>query len=518
MRLRAFIILVLCLSFMSMLGACTKLEVKKYIATEYSADEPPEGAIYYLPKTEISVTVSHVLKKCPYVVQIKKDEFELHFEVDTKASIAVKPIADIESAYLISYRELESISKEFTFDLQYHPNGMIKSVNTTSDDKSADMALSLAKAAGTVALIHGLGPAGLIAAIPMVSGDAAHKSSPPIFSVPIFLCVPNVKSALNNKDEKLAAVKNATKKLKAKIKEIQGLRKSIAEATENAAQLADLKLALAQLSKIQAEFEQASNEYDDLMKLLTIKQTYKFSSTQTESLVPEKGVAIKDQLLPKWVGGSSDVLNAAIEQLTLKFTIPSLPASTNISKGDGIVYRQGALVDIKLCRSDSCDKNKYVATERLFLSDAGPMAVLPFVNEVFQENQFSATFLENGMLQSVKYSSNSQGEVATKSVENIASEYAKYKTQHAQLKQADIQAVYDKNLTDLDQQISLLEKQKELQELTKEENTVLMQLQQEIELRKLLSEIDVMDTEEAQRELDRLIIQQQINDLLKATE
>ncbi len=504
--------------------SCTYLKVSKY-----KEADTYEGALYYLPKSEFHVTVSNVLQQCPYIIKMKKEEWRLYLKVKTKIAVTSQSVADLSNTYLIEYRELESMTKKFDFDLQYHPNGMIKSINTSADDQTAEIAIALAKVAATVALVQGVGPAGLLAIPTLLPQETKTRGNVETISV----CSKKVQIALENIDSQKKNVAVKLTEIKRKINEIKLLRKSIEEATENAPSIKDLERSLKELTQLHAELEGLNQEYNDSLDILTVEKTFKFATTDQIVLSP------KEESLEKWFRDDMSqiligqrYLTDAAKILSVSFEIPELRENMEINVNysikdgkpyqfkrptmpvNGIVYRQAVLVDAQITRKDSDENVETLWKDRINLVDAGPIAVLPFVNKAFQENHFSATFSESGMLNSVKYSSNAPAEEASAALGEIAEEYSKYKIQRAQIKEAEKKADNQETVDSLNNQIELIKKQKELSDLTKVEDKELSDLKYNLELQKLLKEIDTMDIERARLELERLTIEKEIIELM----
>lgn len=135
MKKRAFIAL---LALSSAAGGCT---------THLSSGRPAEGGItsgvvYYLPRVDYDMQVTWILSSCP-----KQPGDRPEFDVTAKATAetsAGEPVS-------ISYEDLSSLSKTTDFGIELYPTGILKSVNVTVNDHTADIAAEGIKAAVGIA-------------------------------------------------------------------------------------------------------------------------------------------------------------------------------------------------------------------------------------------------------------------------------------------------------------------------------------------------------------------------------
>ena len=539
----------------------TSLSVKKL-----EDSKNVNGVIYYLPRSSFQVSIKRELNKCPYAIDDK-----VYIDVSNKVEVVYSTISDISNAYVIDYDSLSSATKEFDIEVSMYPNGTLKSINTTSSDKTGEIIASVAKTAAMLALVNTTGAGGLAMLTASGQGEKENQGLTPL---PIPLCSDAVKQALVNRDSAKSEFKDANEKLAAKLKELLSLKKLVKDEAGIEAPAPAYEAALKALGVLNTDAAIKENILDEINSKLTYTSTYQLYGitigSQDLRLSPEeleKSGWVENKKYADATTVSADILKlffntqvayvkeevedkapeVAVDKLGAgpevgapedavekqKANGNSLIASSVFERDDvvehesesdddsGIVYQQGANVSIKICKDEKCANSNPQFNKIVYASDAGSLARLPYKNDAFQENSFEAKFSDKGMLEYVKYSSNSPAENAADTLSDVADAYASYKTKRHEYEKAEIEALAAKSaaddakeLADLDHQIAILKKAKELEVLSKQADAEIGRLKRELELKKLLKEIDDLEPDEAAEELARIKIQVEIEKLL----
>lgn len=133
------------------LGGCVgKLETRPN--REFTA---PEGAIrgvsYALPKARYEVKLSRTLTECPDGLLNGKPS-ALKFGV---SAVATQTLVAGES-YTVYYDKLPGWLRTASFEIKHYPNGTLKSVGASAEDKTGEVLNSIAKTAFSIASIVAL--------------------------------------------------------------------------------------------------------------------------------------------------------------------------------------------------------------------------------------------------------------------------------------------------------------------------------------------------------------------------
>jgi hypothetical protein len=115
---------ILCLVLAVLCIGCTKL-----VSTKVTDTSENKGFVYTLKKTGFVGNVTHTLKSCGANPTVA-------------VSVELVPVAspDWEAEYVINYDDWTKINKNFEFKLFLDSIGSIKSVNTSAEDRSFEIA------------------------------------------------------------------------------------------------------------------------------------------------------------------------------------------------------------------------------------------------------------------------------------------------------------------------------------------------------------------------------------------
>lgn len=119
----------------------------------------PQGALtglsYALPKVRYAVTLTRTLAECPDDV-VNGKPTALKFKIAATAT----PTFLTGESYTIDYAKLPGWLRTTSFELKLYPNGTLKSLGASGEDKTAEVIDSVAKTALSLAKIVGLSSGG----------------------------------------------------------------------------------------------------------------------------------------------------------------------------------------------------------------------------------------------------------------------------------------------------------------------------------------------------------------------
>lgn len=445
--------------------------------------EPVEGVLYYLPQKEFEIELIRQIKTCDI-----KNEIEIIHSVN----ILDKNLVDFLEAYVIKYRELDSKTKKIDFEVNLHPNGIIKSVNLAATDQTREILSNTLTGAIKIARTALLPGSGLLAG----------KREPEE------LCSNNVKVALNKLSRLNQTKEKKVKKLEKQMEEIEKLSEGQKGPTEVA------------IKRLQTDLEEIFKQITQVSKVITSKQIYTFRPSRDLphiTLSPNKSLidnwfnhqGLKDFCQEKpnscistqFIDGTSFNLPDAIFAFA-EIYMPNLPllisstpielGNPQVSKDDiqatnqkvshpnittGLIYRQPTEAILMICSKIRCiseDKNFQVESSfRLFekkfnIPQLGIKMHLPLVNKVFEDKTLKAEFSLDGGLIMFKYTSNASAvetsaafKDSTESAIKLAEEKRKSNEDsiNQEIKQVETQR------RKIEEQIMFIQKERELKNL-----------------------------------------------------
>lgn len=199
---------------MSLIG-CTKEPLVSIPACPQKANE---GIIYYLPKNIYRLDVDARLTQCGNYTDTRIIDDP---KIDLTTKINVRIVADENAAYTARPQTFGDWNDDFTTHFTRSSNGLLLSVNTTNDDKSAEVASGYIAAAASVALAIQTG--GLSLALPNKKTSA----------IPQSICKEEYLLALTNYEKNKKDFKEKAEKIAQLSEIIADLEKNIAN-TERA--------------------------------------------------------------------------------------------------------------------------------------------------------------------------------------------------------------------------------------------------------------------------------------------
>lgn len=501
----------LTISFISLtilFSGCGTIELKSTKVEKRISNNPVEGIVYYLPKTEFNVNTSFIIQECRLI------NYEVVFNVTELISVSYKPVSDFSNAYYIGLDSFNKASKESSIEISLYDNGMIKSINTSVEDKTGEIIVNTAKTVGKIALYA--------TAPEMAIASSYLKDLPP---KPIPLCEPDVEEALTTIDGVKNKLTNAQNGVKNQLGGIKDMRDN--NATEDS-----LNNAYTNLWALNKVMKENQKDYDDLLSILTISTTKIFSNSYNTVITPDKKILKKKIISDKRV----DEIQKKLERNFIIENAKNNTVSNHNSEQvfNGILYKQPAIVEIKVCDLNS---SKCSYKEEKSIPGIGVLASLPFTNGSFESNHLEAEFSNTGMLTKVKYSSNSKALAISETALSVADEYKDYKINKATLSKLEKES----KLTDITNEINLMTKLKELEKLKKgdselsliqsqidlqtklneleklkEINTAYNDIKREYEIKKLLADIEIIDDADLTRKLQTKLLQIQVEEAQKA--
>lgn len=133
----------LCATIGALAGCTTSLNA---VRVTDAAVVPTAGAPYSLNFSQFEITITRRLKAC----------FD---EDDTpKMIVAVLPeikrleVPDPKRQYVIDLDSMQSFFKKTNLEIEYHPNGILKSINSAAEDRSAEVVGSVTTTFGKIAI------------------------------------------------------------------------------------------------------------------------------------------------------------------------------------------------------------------------------------------------------------------------------------------------------------------------------------------------------------------------------
>ncbi len=226
------------------LGGCTTA-----LKTSAPAEGISQGFSYQLPRVAYDIEVRRVLSACP--------EFagqEVRFDVSASAAPRTMP----GEVVVVNYLEADSWTKTTDFTLKNHSNGMLKSINATVNDHTADIVKEGVKAAvGVGKIAIGLPGGGGVSTPQSYDGTETYlRCAGPAREM--LLGLPGMKTAIKAAEAASKAASKALADLEAASKTGKPApAKDLAELTKAAREKADA-------------LEKAKKSYDDALASLTV--------------------------------------------------------------------------------------------------------------------------------------------------------------------------------------------------------------------------------------------------------
>lgn len=447
------------------------------------------GAVYAVPMLQFKLATKRTLTQC--IAENGTVDIQFAFK------LTAEPHYVAGEHFVLDYQALSSWTKTSSIEMSTYDNGVIKSINGQAVDQSAAII-------GDV-VSSGVSIARLAAGVPGVKTNASplgHGITPPPTQM-TFACKPETIEILN-------ALKTSTTVLKLKTKELSMLVDEMAQ-LERAAILGAITDTskgrlemLGPLTKAKAkEVAEASESVSTYGDRLSVEEQILWPTDPTETLHkaspnPESSEKLSNLFLSQQV--LDGVTEAELKQSTILW-LTLVPSTVTVKdkcagkaaceKEDqfstdsvGVFYRNPVPAQLIACHVSSAASclpsgaSSVQVSTSILAPQLGPLRVLRLANGPFQNNELSASFRQDGSLAIVKYEEKAaRGKVLSASVASALTAAVafrdaneSYKAQRRKADEDEMAARDKAKLDKLDQEISLLNKQKTLANLQKPVN------------------------------------------------
>lgn len=485
------------------LASCTSL-------TSYSDRQPEhktqalEGVRYSLPMRQYDIEITRSLEKC----ESKKDGKDIaDVELSMSAKVTARDVAG--ESFLLNYTDLSGWTKTTSIAIETYDTGVIKSLNASADDKSAEIVSATVKTGFGLASIAGGFP---ISAAQVLAQPKNQQTAYALKPSQVLVCTDAGKTALGKISEHKSQLKADTDKLE---------------------KLTD---AITQLTARQPVYGLTRKEKDKLSSLLDQQHDVIAALATTQDNLRKAQDKVRHTRVEYWPGkvgeSSADfpIDQQALRKLGALLTVESrlivgkdvpndcgkelttpewclqqklaasaklfpLLASADTVKDDqiidskepkgqqGIYIRPPAPGILLICKSQemACMEN---STDYLYRSSAelvpqlGHLQFLPFKNEAFRNNVIALVLRPNGTVEKLEYKTlKAAGEVAANLGADLVGQWAGFAQARDKAEKDEAAARNKAELDALDQQINLLTKQQQLDALQAPKNDELTSLQ-----------------------------------------
>lgn len=498
--------LLLACSVTAALTACTSLSSfqDQRPATKTAA---LQGVRYSLPMRQYDIEITRALEKCE--AQLGKKTAD---DVKLSMSASVTPRDVAGESFILDYTALSGWTKTTSVAIETYDNGVLKSINASADDRTAEVLSATAKT--------GFGLAGIAGGYPLPAGPADFENQTDAQKAwfraknkaHMLVCTDQAKDAL----KEIARLKNEVKteagkleSLTAKIstlakrQPVYGLTKDEKERLsalldEQDDLMATIETLQGQLQKAQDKVRFTSvvqwprtvgDEYDNLsadsQALLKFAELLKLSYEDTSSNATQNGCGMfltLDECIEEKLMASARLIPLTSADTPFASS-DRLVESTSLTGQEGLYIRPPAPGVLLICKSglQNChDRNR----DYLYRSDAelipqlGHLQFLPFKNEAFRNNVIALSLRTNGTIEKLEYKTlKAAGEVMANLGTDVVDQWSAYVTAREKAQEDEAAATNKAELDALDQQINLLTKQQQLNALKAPPNDELTSLQ-----------------------------------------
>lgn len=461
------------LFFSATLPACSTAIHSTHITS--AETKVPSGILYYLPATAISASMSFIPTACKIN---QGGEVEFAYDI-ADAVVKHSYVQDANHQYVFNYSELNSKLKITTANVELYGIGTFKSINTTVDDRTAEVigavgstALNLVKAA---------------AFVPAVAVSVGVKSTNPCPAV-----IVRHLEELDGLSETLAQAKVADADLQGKLNELEEARTALASAkakaaaTPNDAALkVDAEQKAAQVTKLEAlvkggkltvpgvqkRIAAVSNVVSGSARVLFVPTVNKQCAEATMS-----GAAYLRQFLKVVKPGEHEPLQAQIDLIdddvvfkasicvktangtmrTTEQTLITKASSDEAAPPGGIVYRQPIMAQVTVSQTEN-DIADFSGERWISIPQYGTMASLDLVNGPFDKNTLKLGFAEDGALATLDFTAQSSSERGALAAQSLSKAYLDIVTARENAKLARESAVDAKEKKVLSDEIAKYE-------------------------------------------------------------
>ena len=454
------------------------------------------GMPYQLPMLSYTITITRSMEECGTLSEggVPSQE-ELTKAFTLKMQAVAKDAIVPGKTFNIDYLKLASWTKITSLAFATYPNGVLKSINASASDKGPEIASSLISSGFTIAK--------LVAGIPPIR---VTERTPENTATTLGVCSPHAKNLIELRKKAELAAKKLTTEIESNNDELASYKmaalasqlsdddrtKAQKLVTEPSTKEAQLKVALEQISASRTALSNSTEivfpNSDDETKAGKL-----FSQTGEEALVWMRPLLSNDFLAKLKVTAdqtaNSDCRTTASWNCAWhSFTTTKLGASVvlfplgkdetlpsdYVSSDAGLLFRQPVLGRLKICLGSTI-QNCTTSTDVVLTVDRltpqlGRLRSLPLVNGFGQNNTLTATFREDGSLETAKYedlAARGLG-VATVIKDAISGAQSYISDRQAASKakavadKADKKASAQAEIDDLQHQVDLYTKQKDL--------------------------------------------------------
>lgn len=400
-------------------GCATELAT---VRVKSSDAMPQAGAPYNLTFTQYEIAITRRLSACSREVEgVTVKDMVVTFD----ASATRKEVRDPRREYVIDFLALRSFFKTTSITVEYHENGALKSVNATSDDKTAEFLSSIFASAGKVVGMSS--PKAAMAEPPDPDAGCSRKIADRLASVP------GLEGQVKAKTKELEFVKSELERL-TEMGKAMGRAWGPKERTELAAQISAMYKLNRELAKVN---ESLKNALSDLSFSTTVKwpldgETFGASTALfpplTETDLKKWGRPTKANLAELTSSTGVWVNLVAMTDIGRK-----RPCVNNVCMDDevaGLKYRMPAPGLLLLCSSAKCQSTKdpdVIASDDGLVSQLGPVLSLPLKNYPFMNQSIEATFNNAGQPTKLGYKSDAAAEKVASSFGALVDEVVKVK-------------------------------------------------------------------------------------------
>jgi hypothetical protein len=399
--MKAMTLLLLLLSVSTLPGCTTRIVTRPL---DRASPAPVEGWDYSLPFAQYDISIVRVLESC----SIESNQLKLDLDTTVKATVRYE--RDPAYTFTIDYQSLSSPTKISDFQIEKHPNAMLKRIGVTAEDRTGPIIVN------TFTTI-----ANLAATASMVAGGRADMRAG--------ACAPEVEAALARLPALRAPVKAAQARLEratAELEAITGNAAVIGGRPSAAIQAEILARANAVVAR-RAELAEATGPYTETLKVVSETQVLAWPKDGNERTHEND---LGPQTLMRWAGSRM----AKKDRCLIFFELhPASELAAPQGPGADAGARQGALryrVPVKgrleaRYNGQDCGEPDQAADRRTLIEapvpQLGRIYLLPFENGPFQNNLMNATFSEDGNLVSAGYAEKTAAaETATQTAAQVS--------------------------------------------------------------------------------------------------
>lgn len=381
-----------------LLTGCTTSLVAQRLDLEGS--EPLAGWDYSLPFAQYDVILVRTLDECGPRPSIK-----------AKATALATFQPDPSNTFTIDYRSLSSSTKISDLQVEKHPNGMLKKLGATAEDRTGPIIVNTATAIAKIAAAASGTPLPGAEAVP---------------AAPDEMCTPKTLDALRERPKLRARVDAATEKLNdatTRLQALTGVSTAMGRGMDASTQR-DLRSGAREVAARKIDLEAAARPLAKNAEHLTAATPLRWPTNGRDSRI--EAPPIDAETLDRWFHTSSVDVGRVVFELkpSSPLAVRSPPTAATGEKGADsrpgpIRYRVPVKGKLVLYPADAPTKESTVVEGPL--PQLGRIYLLPMENKAFENNLLNATFSEDGNLLSAGYAEkSSSAEAATEAAAKVA--------------------------------------------------------------------------------------------------